>query len=408
MKKKGFTLIELLAVIAILSILVIIALPNIVGMFTKAKKDLFLTEVKTLYKESANKFISNSMIGSGSQNIYCKSESDNISPLDVTTSDVYYYIEKDSSGVTKKIIVWNSQGFVSKQVGDKVNLNDITLESLDEIDTTGVTCDNVLTKLNVVPKLSKSYSIVASTSSSTEGVGVNTFIYNASTNPDFDKVKYVIYRKIDKLFKAGGVLESDTEFKKVDEIVQTNKSEDFALKYTDSELDPQYVIVDYRVEAFTEYGIKIGEISTNYTYCFVAGTKVKTENGFKNIEDIKVGEKVYSYNLENNELELKKVLHIIESSTIDTYKMTIGGKTVEMSPKHQIYIIDKGWARAYDVKTGDLMLSSNNEKIEITNIEYIKYDTPIKTYNLTVDGNSNYFVTDIQVLVHNLPSASAY
>lgn len=408
MKKKGFTLVELLAVIAILSILVIIALPNIVGMFTKAKKDLFLTEVKTLYKESANKFISNSMIGSGSQNIYCKSESDNISPLDVTTSDVYYYIEKDSSGVTKKIIVWNSQGFVSKQVGDKVNLNDITLESLDEIDTTGVTCDNVLTKLNVIPKLSKSYSIVASTSSSTGGVGVNTFIYNASTNPDFDKVKYVIYRKIDKLFKAGGVLESDTEFKKVDEIVQTNKSEDFTLKYTDSELDPQYVIVDYRVEAFTEYGIKIGEISTNYTYCFVAGTKVKTENGFKNIEDIKVGEKVYSYNLENNELELKQVLHIIESSTIDTYKMTIGGKTVEMSPKHQIYIIDKGWTRAYDVKTGDLMLSSNNEKIEITNIEYIKYDTPIKTYNLTVDGNSNYFVTDIQVLVHNLPSASAY
>ena len=42
MKKKGFTLVELLAVIAILSILVIIALPNIVGMFTKAKKDLFL------------------------------------------------------------------------------------------------------------------------------------------------------------------------------------------------------------------------------------------------------------------------------------------------------------------------------------------------------------------------------
>ena len=44
MKKKGFTLVELSAVIAILSILVIIALPNIVGMFTKAKKDLFFSE----------------------------------------------------------------------------------------------------------------------------------------------------------------------------------------------------------------------------------------------------------------------------------------------------------------------------------------------------------------------------
>ena len=42
--------------------------------------------------------------------------------------------------------------------------------------------------------------------------------------------------------------------------------------------------------------------------------------------------------------------------------MTIGDKTVEMSPRHQIYIIDKGWTRAYDVKSGDMMLSINGEK----------------------------------------------
>ena len=401
MKKKGFTLVELLAVIAILSILVIIALPNIVGMFTKAKKDLFLTEVKTLYKESANKFISNSMSGSGSQNIYCKSASDDISPIDVTTSDVYYYIEKDSSGVTKKIVVWNSQGFVSKQVGEKVNLNDITIDSLEEIDTSDVTCDNVLTKLNVIPKLSKSYTVVASASSLSSNVGVNVFINDSSSNPDFNKVKYIIYRKIKRSYSK----EAETEFKKIYEVVQANKLEDFTLKYTDNGTDFSDD-VEYKVEAYTDSGIKIGEISTEYIYCFVAGTRVKTESGFKNIEDIKVGEKVYSYNLENNELELKTVTHLIESSTIDTYKMTIGGKTVEMSPKHQIYIVDKGWVRAYDVKVGDLMLSSNNEKIAITNIEYKKYSEPINTYNLTVDGNSNYFVTDIQVLVHNAPSRS--
>ena len=75
-----------------------------------------------------------------------------------------------------------------------------------------------------------------------------------------------------------------------------------------------------------------------------------------------------------------------------------------MSPKHQIYIVDKGWTRAYDVKKGDKMLSSNKEVIEINNIKYKVYDTPIKTYNLTIEGNSNYFVTDIQVLVHNAGS----
>lgn len=72
-----------------------------------------------------------------------------------------------------------------------------------------------------------------------------------------------------------------------------------------------------------------------------------------------------------------------------------------MSPKHQIYIVDKDWTRVYDIKKGDKMLSSNKEVIEIKDIKYKVYDTPIKTYNLTIEGNSNYFVTDIQVLVHN-------
>ena len=50
MNKKGFTLVELLAVIAILALLVIIALPNVLSMFNNAKKDLFLTEAKNVFK----------------------------------------------------------------------------------------------------------------------------------------------------------------------------------------------------------------------------------------------------------------------------------------------------------------------------------------------------------------------
>ena len=63
MNKKGFTLVELLAVIAILALLVIIALPNVLKMFNQAKKDMFLTEVKTIYKEISKKYISETMRG---------------------------------------------------------------------------------------------------------------------------------------------------------------------------------------------------------------------------------------------------------------------------------------------------------------------------------------------------------
>ena len=84
-----------------------------------------------------------------------------------------------------------------------------------------------------------------------------------------------------------------------------------------------------------------------------------------------------------------------------TYTLTIGNKKVEMSPKHQIYIVDKGWTRAYDVKVGDKMISSDDKVVTIKKIDLITYDTPIKTYNLTVEGNNNYFVTYSKVLVHN-------
>ena len=395
MKKRGFTLVELLAVIAILAILVIIALPNVLSMFNQAKKDVFLTEAKNIYKESASKYITDNMHNSKAGNIYCKSETDSKNPLDIESSDTYYYIEKDNMGKTIKFVVWNKSGYVTKITGSDVNLDSVNSEAVSEGTTSNITCENVLANLEVVPKLNKTYTIAATATASGGNTGrLNISIVSSETITEFEKVRYVIYKMVDNVYVRLG------------EVTQTNKSENFALNYIDNDFNSM-VETRYKVEAFTENNLKINEKEFDYYfYCFVAGTKVRTENGFKNIEDIKIGEKVYSYNLENNELELKEVINTIQSSTIDTYKMTIGNKTVEMSPRHQIYIVDKGWTRAYDAKSGDMMLSISGEKVKITNIEYKKYDSRIKTYNLTVDGNSNYFVTDIQVLVHNAASPS--
>ena len=70
MKKKGFTLVELLAVIAILAILVIIALPNVMGMFNTAKKNSFTTEIKEVYKQAQQQWISDSMMSTSEITYY--------------------------------------------------------------------------------------------------------------------------------------------------------------------------------------------------------------------------------------------------------------------------------------------------------------------------------------------------
>ena len=48
MKSKGFTLTEILAVVVILAIMVVIAVPNITGIGTKSKTKMFCTKVKNL------------------------------------------------------------------------------------------------------------------------------------------------------------------------------------------------------------------------------------------------------------------------------------------------------------------------------------------------------------------------
>ena len=154
-KKYGFTLAELLAVIAILAILVIVALPNVLSMFNEAKKDLFLTEAKNIYKESASKYINDNMHNSKEENIYCKSETDNKNPLDIESSATYYYIEKDNMGKTIKFVVWNKNGYVTKITGSDVNLDSVNSEAVSEGSTGNITCENVLAELDVVPKLEK-------------------------------------------------------------------------------------------------------------------------------------------------------------------------------------------------------------------------------------------------------------
>ena len=391
--KKGFTLVELLAVIAILAILVIIAIPNVLKMFNDAKKNSFLTEAKTVYSEAGKKYISDSITSPGNNEyVYCKSKTDSLNLLSLSGREINYYIKTDSNGNVNTIVVWDDTRYVAKK-DSKIDVTSLTESKDTTDDIKNATCENIVEVVGLVDKIKPEYKVTGSvTFEDRQHLSLNIKMNNMNDST-FSKVKYVISRK----------LNYETTYTKVNEYVATNKAEGFNYTFLD-ETNSYSMDTKYQVLAYTDDNRKIDETSVSYVYCFVKGTKVKTENGFKNIEDIKIGDKVYSYNLNNNSLELKKVLNTIKSNTIDTYKVTIGGKTVEMSPKHQLYIIDKGWVRAYNLNVNDKLLDVNGKQITISKIEYKKYDSPIDTYNLTIEGNNNYFVTDIQVLVHNAPS----
>ncbi len=141
--------------------------------------------------------------------------------------------------------------------------------------------------------------------------------------------------------------------------------------------------------------------------CFIAGTPVLTVDGLVNIEDIQVGMKVYSRNIETNETEIKEVKNtFINYVDKDITKVTVKGEVIESTSKHEYYTVNRGWVDAKDLVVGDLLLTSEDDKVVVENVETVE-GTENTVYNFEVEGNHNYFVGNESVLVHNASSANS-
>ena len=147
--------------------------------------------------------------------------------------------------------------------------------------------------------------------------------------------------------------------------------------------------------------------------CFVAGTKVHIESkGITNIEDVKVGDKVISYNHDNDTVEYKEVkkVRIKTDEFVVTYVFENGTKLTG-TPDHPLFVIGKGYSSYNPQQTkddcgmeveqillGDEVLHMDGYGVTISDI--IEEDKKEVVYNLDeVEGNNNFFVEDL--LAHN-------
>jgi IMP dehydrogenase/GMP reductase len=67
--------------------------------------------------------------------------------------------------------------------------------------------------------------------------------------------------------------------------------------------------------------------------CFVPGTLVNTENGLKKIEDIKVGDKVFSHT--------GKLQPVVDTLTFDRDEEIVSINGIDCTKNHEFYILDK-------------------------------------------------------------------
>lgn len=139
--------------------------------------------------------------------------------------------------------------------------------------------------------------------------------------------------------------------------------------------------------------------------CFQAGTKVKTILGYKNIEDIRIGDRVLSYNENLGINEYKEVINTYNhnNTTDELYNLTIDNHQLSVTSSHRFYIMrdeKTSWIAAKDLIVGDKVMYSNKTYHEIINIaSTTKKDN---YYNFEVADNHNYYVTKDEILVHNV------
>jgi RecA/RadA recombinase len=132
--------------------------------------------------------------------------------------------------------------------------------------------------------------------------------------------------------------------------------------------------------------------------CFPAGTPVHTESGVRSIEDIRVGDKVWSYNEDTGETALKDVLQVTEKEADVTLKLKIDGEEIETTAEHPFYTQD-GWKDAADLRTSDALQTKDGGKKQINSITY-SYQSK-KVFNFAVADWHTYFVGLWAWLVHN-------
>ena len=135
------------------------------------------------------------------------------------------------------------------------------------------------------------------------------------------------------------------------------------------------------------------------TVCFPAGTKVHTQWGLADIEKLEIGVPVLTYNEETGEQEYKKVKKVMRRMTRRMCALELSnGTTLEVTPEHRFFCNGE-WTPIEELNVNDTLQLKDNSIVVIEN--KIIFPTFVEVYNLEIEDNENYYVTDEGVLVHN-------
>lgn len=162
-----------------------------------------------------------------------------------------------------------------------------------------------------------------------------------------DKYKYDVY--VDKEYRHKYFRSPEANYNfdiKTGMMLSWGKTlEDDAVKF------PAPNILDMEIDEHCT-GLKNDGVTCKF--CFPSGTKVTmADNTKKNIEDIKIGDSVSSFDLDSQEYRTNIVKNIYERD-YDDILIDIeleDGTIISTTPNHPFFVENKGWVEAKDLDT---------------------------------------------------------
>ena len=134
---------------------------------------------------------------------------------------------------------------------------------------------------------------------------------------------------------------------------------------------------------------------------FVAGTIVHTSSGPDTIQNIRVNDRLLSFDTKTGEIVEKRVIKIFQVRTEQLVRAIIGGEEFYLNSDHRLYIpVDSEWIQAKNLIAGThVVLTKDFNQLLVDEVEVIDGFSTI--YDLKVEDTENYFVGENKILVHN-------
>ena len=125
--------------------------------------------------------------------------------------------------------------------------------------------------------------------------------------------------------------------------------------------------------------------------CLVGDSRVETENGFKEISDIEIGDKVWTFNTTTHERELSEVTMAMDKGVKETFLLETKHYYLEGTSDHKVLTYSEGdlvYKELGELSKGDLIVCLSDRKFECETIQIDKTD--LKQYEKK-NGSINWW-----------------